>query len=188
MLVTALVAGTASAGSGLLRSDALTPHASRVSTDYEQPVRVASTRFPLVAPPATAERSTSVRAHAGNQGLSVPNARALAAEAEAAGGAERTVVMGRNMGGRVIPYPEKNGYDYYSGTPSWIPRSLERVAPNTMRKVDLWFNKRWINNEIAAGSRIIDIGEPPGMPPSDFYNMEQGQVDGYWNYFQDPQP
>lgn len=39
-----------------------------------------------------------------------------------------------------------------------------------------------------SGSRIIDIGEPPGMPPSDFYNMELNQVDGYWNYFQDIQP
>lgn len=91
--------------------------------------------------------------------------------------------MGRNMQGRVIPYAEKNGYDYYGGTPGWVPRSLERVAPNKMRKVDLWFNERWINNEMDAGSRIIDIGEPPGMPPSDFYNMEQQQVDGYWNYY-----
>jgi hypothetical protein len=57
-----------------------------------------------------------------------------------------------------------------------------------MRKVDLWFNKRWINNEMDSGSRIIDIGEPPGMPPSDFYNMKQGQVAGHWNYYQDPQP
>lgn len=58
----------------------------------------------------------------------------------------------------------------------------------TLDKVDLCFNKRWINNEMNAGSRIIDIGEPLGMPPSSFYNMERGQVDGYWNYFQDFQP
>jgi hypothetical protein len=92
------------------------------------------------------------------------------------------------MSGRVIPYAEKNGFDYYRGTPSWVPRSLERVAPNTMQKVDLWFNQRWISGEVANGSRIMDIGEPPGMPPSDFYNMELGQVNGYGNYFQDPQP
>jgi hypothetical protein len=58
----------------------------------------------------------------------------------------------------------------------------------TPDNVDLWFNKRWINNEMNAGSPIIDIGEPPGMPPGCFDNMERGQVDGYWNCFQDFQP
>ena len=38
------------------------------------------------------------------------------------------------------------------------------------------------------GSRIIDIGEPPGMPPSAFYKMDLEQVDGYWNYFHNIQP
>ena len=42
---------------------------------------------------------------------------ATATAAGAAGAASRTVVMGRNMAGRVIPYAEKNGYDYYAGTP-----------------------------------------------------------------------
>ncbi|MGX7681529.1 hypothetical protein ACSMXN_21815 [Jatrophihabitans sp. DSM 45814] len=84
--------------------------------------------------------------------------------------------------------PEKNGYAYYGATLKIIPRVLERVAPKTMKRVDLWFNKRWINGEMDAGSRIINIGEPPGIPPSDFYNMELDQVDGYWNYFQDIQP
>jgi RHS repeat-associated protein len=108
--------------------------------------------------------------------------------AESATTAERTVVIGRNMAGRVRPYAEKNGYDVYGGTPKWIPRGLQRVAPRTLDRVDLWFNKRWINSEMRAGSRVMDIGEPPGMPPSDFYNMELQQVDGYWNYFKDLQP
>ena len=43
--------------------------------------------------------------------------------------AERTVVMDRNMPGRVVPYAEKNGYDFYGGSPEWIPRGLQRVAP-----------------------------------------------------------
>lgn len=107
---------------------------------------------------------------------------------EGAGAAERTVVMGRNMPGRVIPYAEKNGYDFFGGSPRWIPRGLQRVVPETLEKVDLWFNKRWVTNEMSGGSRIIDIGQPPGMPPSNYYNMEVQQVDGYWNYFQDFQP
>jgi hypothetical protein len=37
-------------------------------------------------------------------------------------------------------------------------------------------------------SRIIDIGEPPGVPPSAFCNMELSQEKGYWNYIEDPQP
>jgi len=54
--------------------------------------------------------------------------------------------------------------------------------------VTLWFNKRWIKNQMRRGNRIIDIGEPPGMPPSDFYDMERRLTNGYWNYFQDIQP
>src|SRR6188472_1835852 len=40
----------------------------------------------------------------------------------------------------------------------------------------LWFDKRWINSQMRRGNRIVDIGEPPGYPPSDFYNMELNQV------------
>lgn len=90
---------------------------------------------------------------------------------------------------RVIPYAEKNGYDWYKGTPSWIPRnSIEKVSPRALERTDLWFNKRWINNEMRNGSRIVDIGEPPGYAQSAFYNMERQQVSGYWNYVQDIQP
>jgi hypothetical protein len=103
--------------------------------------------------------------------------------------AERTVVIGRNMGERVIPYAESNGADWYGGTPRWVPRGLiEKISPSALEKTDLWFNGRWINSEMQAGSRIVDIGEPPGYPPSPFYNMERTRVDGYWNLFKDPQP
>jgi hypothetical protein len=105
-----------------------------------------------------------------------------------AGGVERTVVMGRNMAGRVIPYAEKNGYDFYKGSPKWVPRQIQNVAPKALEKLDLMFNKRWIGNEMRGGSRIVDIGEPPGMPPSNFFNMESQQVSGYSNYVQDLQP
>ena len=101
----------------------------------------------------------------------------------------RTVAMGRNMADRVIPYAQKNGYDWYKGTPGWVPRgAIEKVSPRALERTDLWFNKRWIKGEMRNGSRIMDIGEPPGYPPSTFYNMERQQVSGYWNYFQDFQP
>lgn len=61
-----------------------------------------------------------------------------------------------------------------------VVRALERT--------DLWFNQRWIRGEMRGGSRIVDIGEPAGYPPSVFYNMERQQVSGYWNYVQDIQP
>lgn len=41
---------------------------------------------------------------------------------------------------------------------------------------------------MGRSDRVVDIGEPTGMLPSDFYNMELGQVKGYWNYVQDFQP
>ncbi|MBU2111072.1 MAG: hypothetical protein KKE65_05390 [Actinobacteria bacterium] len=101
----------------------------------------------------------------------------------------RTVAMGRNMADRVIPYAQKNGYDWYKGTPGWVPRGvIEKVSPRALERTDLWFNKRWIKGEMRNGSRIMDIGEPPGYPPSIFYNMERQQVSKYWNYFEDFRP
>ncbi len=103
--------------------------------------------------------------------------------------ATRTVTIGRNMGERVIPYAERHGYDWYRGTPRWVPRNLiERVSPRTLERMDLWFNRRWIRGEMGQGSRIVDIGEPPGYPPSRFYDMELDEVSGYCNYCRDPQP
>jgi hypothetical protein len=51
--------------------------------------------------------------------------------AEGAGAAERTVIMGRNMTDRVIPYAEKTGADFYkgmSGPPFFGPTSLRVSA------------------------------------------------------------
>ena len=107
----------------------------------------------------------------------------------AAKGTTRTVTMGRNMGERVIPYAEKRGYDWYRGTPGWVPRkTLERISPATLQRTDLWFNKRWIRREMRRGSDIVDIGEPAGYARSPFYEMERSQVSGYPRYRQDPQP
>lgn len=114
-------------------------------------------------------------------------ASGVKAPEESAGAA--TVTIGRNMADRVIPYAESNGYGWYNGTPSWVPRnSIERVSPRALETTDLWFNKRWINKQINSGSKIFDVGEPSGYQPSQFYNMELQQVSGYRNYFRDSQP
>ena len=107
----------------------------------------------------------------------------------AAGAGKSTVAMGRNMSQRVIPYAEKNGYGYYPGTPSWVPRqTIGKVSQKGLERIDMSFNKQWINHQMKAGNRVVDIGEIPGMPASKFYNMERQQVSGYSNYFRDPQP
>jgi RHS repeat-associated protein len=92
----------------------------------------------------------------------------------------RTVVIGRDMKGRVIPNAERHGHGYYPGTPRFVPFRFERL--------DLWFNKRWIKREMRRGNEIIDIGEPSGMPPSRFYEMERRLTHGYSRYREDPQP
>jgi hypothetical protein len=91
---------------------------------------------------------------------------------------------------RVTPNAEKNGMGRYKGTPGWVPwETIERVASeNTVQKVDLFFNKRWIDKQMSSGTRITDIGEPAGYQPSPFYDMELERTGGYWNYFRDVQP
>lgn len=104
----------------------------------------------------------------------------IAAGRAAKAGSRGTVAIGRDMGGRVVPYAERHGYDYYQGTPRLIPFRNQRL--------DLWFNKRWIRKEMRRGSDVVDIGEPAGMPPSPFFDMERAATRGYPNYRQDPQP
>jgi RHS repeat-associated protein len=105
------------------------------------------------------------------------------------GRAPKTVVLGRNMKDRVIPYAQKNGYGYYKGTPGWVPRSaIQRVSPATLQMVDMAFNKHWIKQQVRRGNRIVDIGQPRGYRPSAFYEMERRQVRGYGNYVKDYQP
>lgn len=67
-------------------------------------------------------------------------------EARAVSGIPRTVVIGRDMAKRVIPYAESRGYSYYKGTPSWVPyKKVERIfGSNVTEKIHLGFNRRWI--------------------------------------------
>ncbi len=47
---------------------------------------------------------------------------------------------------------------------------------------------RWIAKDMRCNEIVIDIGEPPGMPPSRFYDMEAKATAGYPRYREDPQP
>lgn len=42
--------------------------------------------------------------------------------------------------------------------------------------------------EMRRESEVVDIGEPPGIPSSPFYEMERQATRGYPKYRQDPQP
>ncbi|WP_180936505.1 RHS repeat-associated core domain-containing protein [Nocardioides ungokensis] len=94
-----------------------------------------------------------------------------------------TMVMGRIMGSRVIPYAEAHGGGYYNGTPTFLHDGLERV-PGLQQKVDVWVNKKWINYQMMEGKNLFDVGGPGSLPPSDFYNMELNQVASYPHYSQ----
>ena len=98
------------------------------------------------------------------------------------------MAMGRAMTGRVIPYAESHGLGYFKGTPQVVHDGLEKIHPKVAHTVDLWVNKKWVNYQMMEGKGLTDIGEPPGMPKSDFYDMERKQVQGYPNYTQDLQP
>ena len=84
------------------------------------------------------------------------------------------------------------GFDVSESANSWpsLEAWIRKRQPNDLVRAKFSDEEigraSWV--ALRAGSRVVDIGEPPGMPPSDFYRMELGQVDGYWNYFRDMQP
>jgi hypothetical protein len=98
-----------------------------------------------------------------------------------------TIVMGRWMEGRVIPYADAHDYGYYNATPQRVHNFFkDHTSEAFTEKVDLAFNKVWINGQIRQGKTIVDIGES-GPAPSVYYNMELESVNGYPNYVQDTQ-
>ena len=166
-----------------------TTTASAAIFAYDAPIIAHGAADEIVAAEASTDQARDVREGAALHAVVARATSTTATPRSVATEAERTVVIGRNMGERVIPYAESNGADWYGGTPRRVPRGLiEKISPSALEKTDLWFNGRWINSEMQAGSRIVDSGEPPGYPPSPFYNMERTRVDGYWNLFKDPQP
>lgn len=98
------------------------------------------------------------------------------------------MTMGRAMVGRVIPYAESHDFGYYKGKPTGIRNALQKVSAKLTDSVDLWTNKKWINYQMMQGKGLVDIGQPPGMPASEFYDMERRQVQGYSGYSKDIQP
>jgi RHS repeat-associated protein len=82
-------------------------------------------------------------------------------------------VIGRDMAGRVIPYAEENGYVYYKGAPEGM-NAAERLAHNEAQ----------INQWMAEGRQIIDIGPGNITTVSRAYNMEHSTIFGnnYANY------
>ena len=89
----------------------------------------------------------------------------------------RTIVIGEDMGGRVIPTAQSLGADVYAPP----------VAPP-----EQWMqnNMNWINSQMDQGCTILDCGADPGRsnypaPTSPYYQMELNQIRqrGYQNYF-----
>jgi RHS repeat-associated protein len=80
-------------------------------------------------------------------------------------GEKPPVVIGRNMNGRVIPFAQQNGFDYYQPGPPGTP--AENLAAN----------QQWLQSMIDEGRTIIDIGPGLNNPtPSPYYNMESSLV------------
>lgn len=117
------------------------------------------------------------------------------------------LAMGRDMKNRVQPFADYFEYGYYKGTPEPVHKAwdavnqhlpgyspnwgqstgLAAVSQNLKTKVDLNFNESWITRQMDADKILMDIGETPGMRPSNFYNMELDTVHdyggtGYSNY------
>jgi RHS repeat-associated protein len=94
----------------------------------------------------------------------------------------RTVVIGENMDGRVIPEANKRGADYYHPPDAPPEQWMEN-------------NEKWINDVMDEGCIIVDCGPAPGRanfpdPTSPYYKMEREQIEkrGYPHYVPPPTP
>ena len=91
-------------------------------------------------------------------------------------GKKAPVIIGENMK-RVRKYAKEIGghaYQPWKNVPFDYNLAMKR-------------NTRWINDMMAEGREIIDIGPDfarrrTGVAPSDFYNMERSQVKGFAKY------
>lgn len=93
-----------------------------------------------------------------------PIRRFIAAEVEAS----RTVVIGEDMEGRVIPTAQKIGADWYHAPDAPPERWMEN-------------DRQWINDQMDQGCTIVDCGPAPGRAnfpsaTSPYYQMELDQI------------
>jgi len=67
---------------------------------------------------------------------------------------------------RVIPFAEKNGFEYYKPGPSL-----------GSQEANLGANRAWVQSMISEGRTFIDIGPAPGRAQlSPYYQMESGLI------------
>jgi RHS repeat-associated protein len=88
--------------------------------------------------------------------------------AEEGGAAGRTIVIGEDMEGRVIPTAQKLGADWYQPADAPPEQWMEN-------------NRRWINDRMEEGCTIIDCGPAPGRAnfpdaTSPYYQMELNEI------------
>lgn len=96
-------------------------------------------------------------------------------------GANKILVIGENMNGRVVPHANKIGGEVYPGMPGYKPELHEAA---------LVHNEMVVRQKMAEGYEIHDIGpdllrrETKG--PSDAYEMEVSVTRGYENLIKVP--
>ncbi len=88
------------------------------------------------------------------------------------------------MDGRVIPYADANGLDYYKGTPDWIHNPMaalvQRADENSIAHKE--FQQSLDQHTGKLREENIDIGVDLDSP---FYQIERHAVSGYPGYTQD---
>jgi hypothetical protein len=86
----------------------------------------------------------------------------------AAGNGSRSIVIGEDMQGRVMPIARRIGADYYSPPEAPPSEWMEN-------------NRQWINDRMDEGCTIYDCGAAPGRanypgPTSEYYKMELSEI------------
>ena len=92
------------------------------------------------------------------------------------------------MKSRVIPYAKAHDSGYFKALPDEFYKFTEIKLPNYHDDIHLWVNKKWINYQMMQGRKLVDIGQPDGLRPSIYYDMEHEQVERYGQYILDIQP
>ena len=124
-----------------------------------------------------AAQEAAPSAAAGAVGGAIGGGAAVAwAARQASKGAQEAIVIGEGMADRVIPTAQARGASWYNPTKTPPEKWMEN-------------NRRWINEKMDQGCRILDCGPAPGRanypnPTSPYYKTELEQINqrGYQNY------